>query len=411
MRVALVHDYLTQMGGAERVLLALHELFPEAPVFTSLYAPHAVDERFQHMEIRPSALQRWPLARRHSRWLLPLYPYIFDHLDLRAFDLVISDSSAFAKGVVTRPDALHICYCHTPMRWAWGYEEYIEREQLGRLRRMLLRPLISRQRLWDYASAARVDYFIANSPTIAARIAKYYRRESSIIPPPVETHRFGLADVHENYFLVVSRFVPYKRIDIVVEAFTRNGLPLRIVGSGRDEGRLRRMAGRNIRFMGRLSDGMVADQMARCRALIFPGEDDFGLTPIEVQACGRPVIAYAAGGALTTIVEGSTGIFFSEQTAESLQHALTRFDDAYFDPEAIRRHAEDFDTQRFLRRISQFIDARIATHPALARRASLEYAGPSPAITNQFDTLPLLDQPTLPTAPAQPEPTSTSAPA
>jgi glycosyltransferase involved in cell wall biosynthesis len=277
------------------------------------------------------------------------------------------------------------------------------------VRRALLRPLISRQRLWDYASAARVDYFIANSPTIAARIAKYYRRDSCIIPPPVETSRFHLSDSHEDYFLIVSRLVPYKRIDLVVEAFTRNGLPLRVIGGGRDERRLRRIAGGNVHFLGRLSDDETAEQMARCRALIFPGEEDFGLTPIEAQACGRPVIAYAAGGALTSVVEGSTGVFFPEQTPESLQHALTRFDGAYFDPEAIRRHAEEFDTQHYLRRISQFIDARITTHPALARRASLEYAGPSPEIANQFDTLPLLDQPTLPTATSEQSPASTAA--
>jgi glycosyltransferase involved in cell wall biosynthesis len=205
--------------------------------------------------------------------------------------------------------------------------------------------------------------------------------------------------------------VPKKRIDIAVEAFTRNGLPLRVIGEGRDERRLRRLAGGNVQFLGRLPDGAVAEQMARCRALIFPGEEDFGLTPIEAQACGRPVIAYAAGGALTSVVEGSTGIFFPEQTAESLHYALTRFDDSYFDPEAIRRHAEEFDTQRFLRRISHFIDERITTHPALARRASLEYAGPSPEITNQFDTLPLplLDQPTVPTMPTDHESTSPAA--
>ncbi len=402
MRVALVHDYLTQMGGAERVLLALHELFPDAPIYTSIYNPAAVDPAFATMDVRVSFLQRIPFARRHNRWLLPLYPYAFDALDLRGYDLVISDSSAFAKGVVTRPDALHICYCHTPMRWAWSYEDYVEREHLGRLSRMLLRPLVSKLRLWDYAGAARVDYFIANSPTVAARIAKYYRRDSSILPPPVDTSRFTPCDSTEDYFLVVSRLVPYKRVDIAVESFSRLGLPLRVVGSGRDERRLRNLAAPNVEFLGQLDDADLREQMARCRALIFPGEEDFGLTPVEAQSCGRPVIAYAAGGALASVVEGSTGIFFPEQTANSLAHAVERFDDAFFDPAAIRRHAEEFDTQRFLRRFSQFIDARIASHPALARRASLEYAGPSPSLDAQFDTLPLLDQPTLPcTPPAQ----------
>ncbi|MBF6592098.1 MAG: glycosyltransferase [Ktedonobacterales bacterium] len=415
MRIALVHDYLTQMGGAERVLLAFHDLFPEAPIYTSLYEPGAVDPRFREMEIHTSFMRRLPGARRHHRWLLPLYPYAFDHLDLRAFDLVLSDSSAFAKGVLTRPDALHICYCHTPMRWAWNYEDYIERERLSPTARLLLRPLVSRLRLWDYASAARVDYFIANSPAVGARIAKYYRRESVVIPPPVDTTRFQPAHEHERYFLLVSRLVPYKHIDIAVEAFSRNGLPLRIIGAGRDAGRLRKLAARNVRFLGHLPDDDVCRQMARCRALIFPGEEDFGLTPIEAQACGRPVIAYAGGGALTSIVEGSTGLFFAEQTADALMRAVARFDDAYFDPEAIRRHAEEFETQRFLRRISHFIDTHIATHPTLARRAALEDADPSPAVraqlARQFDTSPLLDQPTLPSAPLASESADTLSPA
>jgi glycosyltransferase involved in cell wall biosynthesis len=399
MRVALVHDYLTQMGGAERVLLALHELFPDAPVYTSLFDSSALDEQFAQLDVRASFLQRLPFARQHHRWLLPWYPYAFDALDLRGYDLVISDSSAFAKGVVTRPEALHICYCHTPMRWAWSYEEYVDREQPSRLARLLLRPLVSRLRLWDYASAARVDYFIANSPVVAARIAKYYRRESMIIPPPVDTSRFVPADVHEDYFLIVSRLVPYKRVDIAVEAFSQLGLELRIAGTGRDERRLRRLAARNVTFLGRLDDAEVCQQMARCRALILTGEEDFGLTPVEAQACGRPVIAYAAGGALATVVEGSTGIFFAKQTADALADAVVRFDGAYFNPESIRHHAEEFDTRRFLHRLWQFIEARIATHPTLARRANLEYAGPSPSLGSRYGTLALLEQPTLPTMP------------
>ncbi|MFI5274686.1 MAG: glycosyltransferase, partial [Ktedonobacterales bacterium] len=221
MRVALVHDYLNQMGGAEKVLLALHDLFPQAPIYTTIYDPARVDARFRSTDIRTSGLQRLPLIKRHHQPFLPLYPFAFERMDLRAYDLVISDSSAFAKGIVTRPEALHICYCHTPMRWAWNYEEYVEREGLGRLARLLLPPFITWLRQWDYTTAARVDYFIANSPSVAARIAKYYRREAAYIPPPVDTSHFYVAAEHGDYFLAGGRLIPYKRLDLAVRAFTQ----------------------------------------------------------------------------------------------------------------------------------------------------------------------------------------------
>ncbi len=404
MRVALVHDYLNQMGGAEKVLLALHDLFPQAPIYTSIYAPSRVDARFRSMDIRTSFMQNLPLVKRHHQPFLPLYPQAFERLDLRAYDLVISDSSAFAKGVVTRPDALHICYCHTPMRWAWNYEEYVERERLGRLARTVLPPFVSYLRSWDYITAARVDYFVANSPVVAARIAKYYRRDAVVIPPPVETARFAVAPRHDDYFLIVSRLIPYKRIDLAVKAFSMLGLPLRIIGSGRDEAQLRRVAGKNVQFLGRLSDEEVRAQLSHCRALIFPGEEDFGLTPVEAQASGRPVIAYAAGGALASIVDGSTGIFFAQQTPESLAEAVTSFRDEYFDPGAIRRHAEEFDIQRFARRFTQFVETRISQHPTLARRAGLDYRGPDPQVANTLVNDDVANWPTRtqPPTPRQP---------
>ena len=386
MRVALVHDYLNQMGGAEKVLLSLHELFPQAPIYTSIYDARRVDKRFRSMDIRTSFMQRLPFVKRHHQPFLPLYPYAFERLDLRAYDLVISDSSAFAKGIVTRPEALHISYCHTPMRWAWSYEDYVERERIGRIGRLILPMFITWLRNWDYATAGRVDYFIANSPAVAARIAKYYRREAAFIPPPVDTSRYYISPQHDDYFLVVSRLIPYKRIDLAVKAFTLLGLPLHVIGEGRDERRLKRMAGKNVQFLGRLSDDEVRQQMSRCRAFIFPGEDDFGITPVEVQACGRPVIAYGAGGALATVVEGSTGLFFNNQTPESLADVVADFRDEYFDPHAIRRHAEEFDTQRFLRRFSQFVETRVASHPVLARKAGLEYRNPAQSwSTNPFE--------------------------
>ncbi|MGH2514546.1 MAG: glycosyltransferase, partial [Ktedonobacterales bacterium] len=381
MRIALVHDYLNQMGGAEKVLLTLHDLFPQAPIYTSIYDPKRVDRRFRTMDIRTSFMQRLPLVKRHHQPFLPLYPQAFERMDLRAYDLVISDSSAFAKGIVTRPEALHICYCYTPMRWAWNYEEYVERERLGRIARTLLPPFVTWLRQWDYATAGRVDYFVAISPSVAARIAKFYRRESAFIPPPVDTSHFYVAPQHEDYFLIVSRLVPYKRIDLAVKAFSMLGLPLRIIGTGRDEKRLRRMASKNIEFLGRLPDDEVRAQMARCRAFIFPGEEDFGLTPVEAMASGRPVIAYGAGGALASIVEGGTGLFFYQQTPEALAEVVMSFRDEYFDPQAIRRHAEEFDTNRFLRRFTQFVETKIASHPVLAHRAGLEYRGPGHAFS------------------------------
>jgi glycosyltransferase involved in cell wall biosynthesis len=373
MRVAIVHDLMNQMGGAERVLLTLHDLFPQAPIYTSIWDPRITDKRFRTMDIRTSFMQRLPFIMRHHQPYLPLYPYAFERLDLREYDVVISSSWAFAKGIVTRPETLHICYCYTPMRWAWRYEDYISFEKVGLLARAILPPFITWLRAWDYTTAGRVDYFVSISHAVAARVAKYYRRESTVIMPPVDTSRFHVAPEQDDYFLVVSRMIPYKRIDLAVQAFTRLGLPLRIIGTGRDEKKLRRMAGKNVRFMGALSDAEVREHMARCRALIFPGEEDFGLTTVEAQASGRPVIAYGAGGALSTVIEGQTGVFFSEQTVESLVEAVRGFQDEQFDPQRIRRHAEEFDTQRFMDRLSHFVEAKIATHPVLARRAGLTY--------------------------------------
>jgi glycosyltransferase involved in cell wall biosynthesis len=373
MRVAIVHDLLNQMGGADRMLLTFHDIFPDAPIYTSIWDPKVTDARFRAMDIRTSFMQRLPFILRHHQPYLPLYPFAFERLDLREYDVVISSSWAFAKGIVTRPEALHICYCHTPMRWAWRYEDYISFEQVGLLARAVLPPFITWLRGWDYATAARVDYFVANSPTVAARIAKYYRREAVVVPPPIDTSRYHMAPSHDDYFLVVSRLIPYKRIDLAVEAFTRLGLPLRIIGSGRFEKKLKRSAGKNIKFLGQLPDAAVREHMARCRAFIFPGEEDFGMTPVEAQASGRPVIAYGAGGALSTVIEGETGAFFYEQTAESLMEAVQNFRDEQFDPQRIRRHAEEFDTRRFMDRFSRFVESKIASHPALARKAGLTY--------------------------------------
>lgn len=265
---------------------------------------------------------------------------------------------------------MHICYCHTPMRWCWNYTEYVEREQLGGMARRILPFMITGLRVWDQTSAMRVDHFIANSPVVAERIAKYYRREAVVIPPPVEAQRFPFdpATRPEEYFLIVSRLIPYKRIDLAIEACNQLQLPLVIIGSGRDEARLRRLAGPTIRFMGRLSDEEVLHYYTHCRAFLFPGEEDFGITPLEAQAAGRPVIAYGAGGALASVIEGVTGLFFREQTAASVAATLAAFDERQFDAQAIRNHALEFDLPRFHRRILQFIEAKMGDRKASSLR-------------------------------------------
>jgi glycosyltransferase involved in cell wall biosynthesis len=362
MRVALVHDYLNQMGGAERVVMAFHEIFPDAPIYTSIYDPERVDPVFRTMDIRTTFMQKLPLVTKYHQPYLPFYPFAMESLDLRGYDLVLSSSSAFGKGVITRPETLHICYCHTPMRWCWNYDEYVEREQLGKMARSILPILITGLRTWDQTSSMRVDYFIANSPVVADRIQKYYRREAVVIPPPVEAERFPFDPTiqPENYFLIVSRLIPYKRIDLAIEACNRLQLPLVIIGSGRDLDRLKTLAGPTIRFTGRLSDEEVIYYYTHCRALLFPGEEDFGITPLEAQAAGRPVIAYQAGGALASVVDGITGAFFQQQTVDSLATVLASFDERMYNPHVIRNHALEFDKPRFSRRILQFIEAKLS---------------------------------------------------
>ena len=363
MKVALVHDYLNQMGGAERVVLALHELFPDAPLYTSIYDPKRVDPAFQKIDIRTSFMQKMPFVMKHHQPYLPFYPFAMEGLDLRGYDLVLSSSSAFGKGVIVKPGTMHICYCHTPMRWCWNYHEYVEREQLGGMARRILPFLITWLRVWDQASAMRVDHFIANSPVVAERIEKYYRRDSVVIPPPVEASRFPFDPATQpgDYFLVLSRLAPYKRIDLAIQACNQLGLPLVVIGSGRDEKPLKAMAGLTVRFLGGLSDQEVVTYITHCRAFLFPGEEDFGITPLEVQVAGRPVIAYGAGGVLASVVEGVTGTFFYEPTAESLASVLASFDERQYHPQTVRNHALDFDKPRFQRRILQFIEAKMST--------------------------------------------------
>jgi glycosyltransferase involved in cell wall biosynthesis len=355
LKVAIVHDWLNQIGGAEEVLEALVELFPSAPVYTSMYWPEAMPDNYRQWDIRTTWMDRLPGIHRHHQPYLLFYPLAFGGVELHDFDLVISNKSAFCFGVDTLPATCHICYCLTPTRFVWDFENYIDREHTGGAAQRLVRPFLGRLQHWERQAAGRVDAFVAISDEIQKRVRQCYGRESDIIYPPVDTQRFTPEDGHDDYFLVVSRLIPYKRIDLAVRVFTELGLPLKIGGDGRDRESLQAMAGSNVQFLGYVPDEDLGQLMARCRAFLFPGLEDFGITPVQAMATGRPVIAYAGGGALDYVVEGVTGTFFHEQTPESLADAVRRFDAGIFDPGTIRTHARQFDEGVFKSRILAFI--------------------------------------------------------
>jgi glycosyltransferase involved in cell wall biosynthesis len=349
MRTALVHDWLTNMGGSERVLELIHHLFPDAPVYTLLHDAGQMSAAFKAMDIRTSYLQKLPAAIRRHQWLLPFMPTAIESLDLREYDLVISSSTACAKGVLTRSDCCHICFCNTPMRYAWDFfQDYL------RSKPRWLQGYIAHQmhtiRIWDRLSADRVDYFLANSANVRNRIRKHYRREAGVIHPPIDTGFFtpGPAPTR-GYFLCAGRLVAYKRIDLAVRACSALDLPLVIAGGGTEYQHLRSLAGPSVQFRGQVSQDELLDLYRGCRALIFPGEEDFGLTPLEAQACGKPVLAYGKGGALETVLPGETGMFFSAQAEEDLRSVLRDFAarEDQFDPDRICRHASSFNIPRF----------------------------------------------------------------
>jgi glycosyltransferase involved in cell wall biosynthesis len=370
LRVALVHDYLNQYGGAERVLEELHTLFPSAPVFTSIYWPEKMSPIIRGLDVRTSFMQRLPLVTRNHQPFLLLYPLAFESFDLTEFDVVISNSSAFCKGVVTHPGTLHICYCLTPMRWVWNYHAYVDRERLGFMARMVLPAAISQLRAWDVATAQNVDRFLTISRTVSSRVRKYYRRESTVIYPPVNCDAFDIPPSRvEDYYLVVARLMPYKRIDLAVDAFTRLGIPLKVVGDGRSLPELRTRAGRNVEFVGRVSDAELKALYASCRGFVFPGEEDFGIAPLEANASGRPVIAYAAGGALDTVVDGRTGVLFERQQVDSLIAAVRRAETTDWDSDELRQHARKFDRTVFRDNLLAFVRESVAAHAAGARFA------------------------------------------
>ncbi|MNS26734.1 GDP-mannose-dependent alpha-(1-6)-phosphatidylinositol monomannoside mannosyltransferase [compost metagenome] len=350
MNLAIVHDGLATAGGgggAERVLSVLHRMFPEAPVYTTVYHPDRMPKEMRDWDIRTSFIQKLPQGPEKYQRYFPLFPMAIEQLDLRDFDVVVSCNHAVAKGVITSANAFHLSYCYSPLRYAWDmYHEYLELEQIPGWQRLLLPGLMHYLRTWDAVASLRVDEFVGISRYVARRIEKFYRRPASVIYPPVELGLKSAAPA-ADYYLVVSRLVAYKRLDLVIEAFNRLGWPLVVIGDGVERSRLEGMAKGNITFLGRQPDEVVHQHLSACKGFVFPGIEDFGIAPVEAQAAGKPVIALAQGGAAETVVHGETGILFGRQAVDELVEALRQAEAHRFDPEAIRRHAERFSTERF----------------------------------------------------------------
>ena len=348
-KVVLAHDWLNGMRGGERCLDLICKEFPQAELYTLLYRPEQVSEAIRSRKVHVSGLQRVPGFLDHYRWFLPLFPLAMESFRVPAgTDLVLSTSHCVAKGLIPPAGAKHLCYCFTPMRYAWSLQE----EYFGRnpLKRALIDRLLARLRAWDRAASDRVDRFVAISRHVQERIRRFYGRESAVVYPPVATQYFtpDARGGHDGYDLVVSALVPYKRVDLAVRAYAQSGRPLKIAGAGTELAALRKLAAPNVEFLGRVPDEGVRELYRRCRFLVFPGEEDFGIVPLEAQACGKPVVAFGKGGLLETVVAGRTGAFFGEQTPEALQAAVAQAEKTEWDPAAIRAHAETFGEDRFL---------------------------------------------------------------
>lgn len=365
MKIALVHDYLVQHGGAERVLECFCELFPHAPIYTLIYDKEAMGGTFADRHITTSSLQKMPFAQKKHR-IFPLFmPAAIEEFDFSQFDIVLSDSSSFAKGVITRPETLHISYVHTPMRYAWDdCQKYTSDFGFPKIIEKIVPFIVNGVRLWDRISSDRVDHYIANSQFVARRIKKYYNKNSTVINPPVNTKNFYLATgQHDHaYYLMVGRLIAYKRHDIAIEAFNKLGLPLKIIGRGPEIKSLKKMAKDNVEFLERVDDKALAAYYAHAKAFIFPQEEDFGIVAIEAMAAGRPIIAYRGGDIVEHLIERKTGIFFEEQNAASLQTAVADFDRYIFDSEFIRAQSLKFDRENFKRTIKDYIDCAYETH-------------------------------------------------
>ena len=373
-RIALVHDLLTQLGGAEHVLDVLHALFPQAPVFVLARDMTITADRFEGWDIRESSLARLPGGVKRYKWYLPLLPSLVEQHDLSAYDLVVSNSSAFAKGVLTQPGTVHVSYCHSPTRYLWSdTHEYVRELSNGRFVKRGVKLMLSHLRQWDYLAAQRADVMVANSYAVQKRIQHYYGRASSVVHPPIETRSFEAKGEEERgqtgkinpapFFLIVTRLRPHKRVDLAIQACNQLGATLVVAGSGEDEARLKALAGPSIRFEGNVSDERRNELMRTCQAFLYPQEEDFGLTAVEAMASGAPVIAYGKGGACETVVQGVTGQLFYEQTADALAKELRSFDRRIFNSERIMQHASKFSVESFVQGITGVIqDAWHAKH-------------------------------------------------
>jgi glycosyltransferase involved in cell wall biosynthesis len=361
MRVAIIHYWLVGMRGGEKVIEALCEMYPQADIFTHVYVPETVSERIRQHRIIPTFINGLPRSARMYKTYLPLMPLALEQLDLRGYDLIISSESGPAKGIIAPPDAVHVCYCHTPMRYIWNmYHEY--REGAGRFTRLMMPPLAHYLRMWDVTAARRVDSFVANSATVARRIHRYYGVDATVVHPPVDTGSFSVATASDlgDYYLMAGELVAYKRPDLAVTAFNEMGLKLVVIGGGEMLDQVRRLAGPTVTVMGPQPFEVLKRHYAHCRALIFPGEEDFGMVPVEAMASGRPVVAFGRGGATETVADGVTGVFFAEQTVPALSAAVRRLADLDINPDRIAAHAGEFGREPFFRKMRQHIDMLLA---------------------------------------------------
>lgn len=358
MKIAIVHDWLPFMGGAENVVTNMMEVFPEAVLYTSICNKDRLTGKLKETEIVTTHLQKKKKEIINHRKLFPFMPTAMESIDLTSYDIVISSSSSVAKSVITGPDTLHICYCHTPMRYGWEFmHNYIgELSGKGRFKNKLKSYFMSFMRVWDYASSARVDVYVANSVNVAKRIKKHYRRDAYVIHPPVRGNIFQISNENGDFYLCVSRLQEYKRVDIAVEACTKLNVPLVVIGDGPEQPKLKKMAGSCVKFLGRVSDDVIREHYGKCKAFLFPGEEDYGITPLEAQASGRPVIAYGKGGVLETVIDGETGVFFKEQTVESMIEAIKKAEKIEFQKEKLREHAMEFDEEVFRKKLKKFIE-------------------------------------------------------
>ena len=356
-KIALVFDWMTNPGGAEKVNLVLHKMFPEAAIFTSIYNRDKV-RGFEKAAIKTSFIQNLPFAKKKHQIYLGLMPYAYEQFDLSSYDIVISSSHACAKGIITKPETLHICYCHTPMRYAWdNWHEYINQYKMNPILKNFGKKRIHKLRMWDRLAAERVDHYIANSSTTKKRIHKYYNKPSTVINPMINSKNYKIAEKSKGYFLAVGRLIPYKKFDLIVETFNQIGLPLKIVGTGIMEEDLKRQAKGNIEFLGYVNEQRLQTLYSEAEALIFPQLEDFGITPLESMASGRPVIAYEQGGALDTIIDGETGIFFKKQNSIHLKAAIEEYQKQkrHFNPQKIREHAQKFDEKEFKKELMSYL--------------------------------------------------------